>query len=65
MESFFKGNLAVIKNYNKELAKKLENAPLRSFELNTNLAGEYNLILDSKPVHSVTGAQAEVDKIYE
>lgn len=65
MESFFKGNLALIKNYNKELAKKLENAPLRSFELNTNLAGEYNLILDSKPVHSVTGAQAEADEIFK
>ena len=60
MESFFKGNLALIKNYNKELAKKLENTPLRSFELNTNLAGEYNLILDSKPVHSVTDRKSVV-----
>lgn len=64
MNGFFIGNIAFIRQYNKSLADKLANTQLKQFELNTNLAGEYNILIDSKPVHSVTGALSEAEEIF-
>ncbi len=65
MSEIFEKNTNIIAKYNPALANKLKNTELTNFELNTNLAGEYNLIIDAKPVHSVTGAQAEAEEIFQ
>ena len=59
MEDTLNKNLAFISNFNKPLCDKILsvtslNSLSRNFELTTNLAGQYNLLIDSKPVHSIT-----------
>ena len=59
MEDILNKNLAFINKFNKPLCDKILsvtslNSLNRNFELTTNLAGQYNLLIDSKPVHSIT-----------
>ena len=59
MEDILNKNLAFINKFNKPLCDKILsvtslNSFSRNFELTTNLAGQYNLLIDNKPVHSIT-----------
>ena len=59
-------NLSLIDKMNKSLAGKIRNlGEIRnSYELKANLAGEYNLAINGMLVHSVNGAEAEAQKIF-
>lgn len=60
-------NLYYIKSNNPNLCSKLKNiqAYTKEFDLNTNLSGQYNLLIDQKPVHSITNVEAETQEIIE
>ena len=65
MTDILQNNCNCVAKYNKTLADKLQN--LKSIDKNitidTNLAGEYNLLIDGVPVHSLTGAVSEAKNI--
>ena len=65
MTEILEKNLSFIKSYNSRLLEKIENATTskKNIELNTNLLGEYNLIIDGMAVHSVSGAQEEAKQL--
>ena len=65
MSDFLAKNLSIIAQYNKGLYKKLAQTVLlkKNFELCANPNGEFNLKIDSVPVHSVTGAVLESKNI--
>lgn len=58
-------NISYISSHNKPLAEKILslNDLTKNFDINTNLAGEYNLLVNGIPVHSLTGAQEEAKDI--
>ena len=60
-------NLLLLEQTNKVLASKIKNITevKNSYELKTNLAGEYNLSINGKLVHSVSGAEKEAEKLFE
>ena len=60
-----KKNLSFIEKQNKSLYNKITslNAITKVFDVNTNLAGQYNLIIDGKPVHSITDIDEECQSI--
>lgn len=60
-------NLSYIKTNNPALCSKIENiqAYTKEFDINTNLSGQYNLLIDKKPVHSITDAETETKEILE
>lgn len=61
MDGFLEKNLKLIEKYNPQLCKNVRNADISAcnYEIGVNLAGEYNILIDGRPVHSVTGAQEE------
>lgn len=61
MSEILEKNLSLIKKYNPSLCNKVLylSEYTKCFELNTNLAGEYNLLVDGKAVHSISGAAQE------
>ncbi len=65
MTDILENNLSFIKSYNTNLVEKLTNLQTgsRRIELNTNLVGEYNLLVDGMAVHSVSGAQEEAKQL--
>ncbi len=60
-------NLALLEKTNKILADKIRNVSeiKNSYELKTNLAGEYNLAVNGKLVHSVNGAEKEAEMLFK
>lgn len=66
MNATCKKNLNLLKSLNLSLYNKIESGFVQnhSYEFKINLAGEYNLLIDSMPVHSVTGAQEEAKNIF-
>lgn len=60
-------NLDALKKYDKHLADEILriNKTKSTFELIQNKNGEYNLIKNSIPLHSLVGAQTEAQKIIE
>ena len=60
-------NLDALKKYDKHLADEILsiNKTKSTFELIQNKNGEYNLIKNSIPLHSLVGAQTEAQKITE
>ena len=58
-------NLSFIKKYNNSLCEKIlaVDTITKDIQLNTNLAGEYNILIDGMAVHSVAGAQSEAKEI--
>lgn len=67
METSLDKNLKQINPYNPKLCERLRTTPLNTdkFTLNTNLVGEYNLLINNMPIHSVTGAQEEAKEHFE
>ncbi len=65
MQDIFGQNLTCISRTNKHLADKLRCVTITDnhFSLDTNFAGEYNLIINGIPVHSLTGAVEEAESI--
>lgn len=61
MDGFLEKNLKLIEKYNPHLCEKVRNADISacSYEIGVNLAGEYNIQIEGRPVHSVTAAQEE------
>ena len=61
MEDVLKKNLAFIERFNKPLCDKILSVTSinKNLELNTNLAGQYNLLIDNRPVHSITDVYKE------
>lgn len=59
-------NLSYLKKINSSLHDKILGLSeiTKSFEFNTNLAGEYNLLIDKKPVHSIVNIKTETDDLY-
>ena len=66
MNTTFEINLKLLQKYNSSLCKKLEFCceNNRRFELKPNLIGEFNILIDGIPVHSVTGAQEEAKELF-
>lgn len=58
-------NISYISSHNKLLAEKILSLKesTKNFDINTNLVGEYNLLANGIPVHSLTGAQEEAKDI--
>lgn len=67
MTEILEKNIKHIKKYNPSLCDKVLAIKTlsKSFEINTNFVGEYNLVIDGMPVHSLTGAQQEAKDILE
>ena len=65
MEDLLEKNLGFISKYNKTLCEKVLSLKTltKNFEINTNLKGQYNLLIDNKPVHSITDVQTESQDI--
>lgn len=65
MTDILQKNLASIAEYNNELCLKISKFEgfTKAFDINTNLQGEYNLLIEGIPVHSLTGAQQEANDI--
>lgn len=64
MSEILQNNCKFIAKDNKTLADKLlEIEADKNIAIDTNLAGEYNLLIDSIPVHSLTGAVTEAKDI--
>lgn len=63
----FEKNILLLEKINKRLADKIKNITeiKNTYELNTNLAGEYNLSYNGKLIHSVTGAEEEAKKVFQ
>ena len=61
MSEILKKNLDNISKFNKPLCEKIlaVESFSKNFEISTNLKGEYNLLIDGKPVHSITDIQKE------
>ena len=62
-----KKNISYIKKNNPKLCDKLDkiNNYTKSFDINTNLSGQYNLLINNKPVHSITNTETETKEIIE
>lgn len=60
-------NLLQLEKTNKNLADKIRNIKEIKglYELKQNLKGEYNLSINGKFVHSITGAQSEAEKVFK
>ena len=60
-------NISYIKTNNPTLCDKLSkiNTYTKIFDINTNLSGQYNLLIDNKPVHSITNTETEAQEIIE
>ena len=67
MEQLLQKNIDCIKVFNTPLANKLSSITdiNKNIELNTNLSGQYNLIIEGKPVHSITDAQKEAKELLD
>lgn len=65
MADILQTNLASISQYNSALGSKISEIKelTKTFDINTNLVGEYNLLIAGIPVHSLTGAQQEAKEI--
>lgn len=65
MTELLSKNLEYLKQQNDKLALDIANIKdfSANFEININLAGEYNLLIDSKPVHSLTGIEVECNEL--
>ncbi len=65
MEDLLNKNLDFISKYNKTLCEKVLSVKTltKNFEINTNLKGQYNLLIDNKPVHSITDVLSESQDI--
>lgn len=66
MSELFEKNLSYIKKSNQSLYEKLVNTKefTQDIQLNTNLAGEYNLLVDGMAVHAIAGAQQEAEDVF-
>lgn len=66
MNSSLEKNLMYINRYNTSLVDKIKNvtAYKNHYDININLSGEYNLIINKNPVHSLTGAQNEASALF-
>ncbi|MBS4759099.1 MAG: motility associated factor glycosyltransferase family protein [Clostridium sp.] len=66
MNGSLEKNLMYISRYNASLVDKIKNITVykNHYEINTNLSGEYNLIINKNPVHSLTGAQDEAAALF-
>ena len=58
-------NLAFIKQANEALYSKITSLTeiTKSYEICTNLSGQYNLLIDGKPVHSITDVDSETQDL--
>lgn len=67
MEDILKNNLINIAMHNKSLCDKVLSVQefSKHFEISQNLAGEYNLLIDGKPVHSITDINNESESLFE
>lgn len=67
MTEILEKNIKHIRKYNSSLCDKVLAIKTlsKSFEINSNFVGEYNLVIDGIPVHSLTGAQQEAKDILE
>ena len=65
MSDIFESNCACIAKHNNTLSDKLKSlgAIDKNINIDTNLADEYNLVIDGLPVHSLTGAVNEAKEI--
>ena len=65
MSDIFESNCACIAKHNNPLSDKLKSlgAIDKNINIDTNLADEYNLVIDGLPVHSLTGAVNEAKEI--
>ncbi len=66
MSEIFEKNLSYIKKTNQSLYDKLcaVNEITENIQVNTNLAGEYNLLIDGMAVHSIAGAEQEAEDVF-
>lgn len=66
MSEILEKNLSYIKEYNPSLYNKILDVKeiTKNIELKTNLAGEYNLVVDGIPVHAIAGAVEEAKNIF-
>lgn len=67
MSEILEKNLSYIKNYNPCLVNKIlaVNEISRDIQLNTNLVGEYNIVVEGFSVHAIAGAQEEAKAVYK
>lgn len=65
MSDILKSNLEFISKHNKNLSERISQITdyTKNFEIKTNLAGEYNLVINGMAVHSLTGAVEETKTI--
>lgn len=65
MSDILKSNLEFISKHNKTLSGNISQITeyTKNFEIKTNLAGEYNLVINGMAVHSLTGAVEEAKNI--
>ena len=66
MEEILKKNLINIAMHNKSLCDKILSVRelSKQFEISSNLAGEYNLLINGKPVHSITDINKESENLF-
>ncbi len=59
-------NIKSLQRYNPELCKKLKSSTTSGeiYELKLNLAGEYNLLVNGVPIHSVTCVNEEAKEVF-
>lgn len=67
MEEILKKNLINIAMHNKSLCDKILSVRelSKQLEISSNLAGEYNLLINGKPVHSITDINKESENLFE
>lgn len=60
-------NLKCLDKFNQDLSNRIRalSGLTKNYDINTNLAGEYNLLINSIPVHSITGCVDESQKLFE
>ena len=58
-------NLSCLRKLNTKLCDQISSLSqiTKTFDINTNLAGEYNLLIDGNPVHSIVNINTEIDDL--
>lgn len=67
MSEILETNLSYIRKHNPSLCEKVcaVKELTKNFDIKPNLIGEYNLIIEGKAVHSVSGAQDEAKNVFD